>query len=182
MNVFNTTFYEAFSQDHQDEIKNQLESGRNENPSNFPLMPDFDITWQEVKKLIEGLDLSRSPGPDDICPNLLKLIPRITAYFLKVICKNSLRTFENPKDLNAASIIPLNKKGLRSIPSNNKPVSLTSAPCKLLEHIIKSALYSHIEMYNLITDRQHGFLTTYSCTTKLLTLVYSLCQTINSRG
>ena len=107
-------------------------------------MIDIDIAWQGVKKLIERLDLSRSPGPDDICPNLLKLIPRNTENFLQVICEISLRTSEIPKDLNAASIIPQYKKGPRSIASNKRSVSLKSAPCKLLEHIIKSALYSHI--------------------------------------
>ena len=63
-----------------------------------------------------------------------------------------------------------------------RPVSLASIPCKLLEHIIKSSMYRHLEQHNLITEKQDGFRKHFSCTTQLLSLVHTLCQTINSKG
>ena len=67
-------------------------------------------------------------------------------------------------------------------PRNYRPVSITSITCKLLEHIIKSAIYSHLETFQIITDKQHGFPKKYSCTSQLLMLVNSLAESINSRS
>ena len=77
---------------------------------------------------------------------------------------------------------PLHKKGAKNNPSNYRPISLTSIPCKLLEHIIKSSMYNHLEKYRLITNKQHGFRKHFSCTTQLLSIVHDLCQAINAKG
>ena len=119
-------------------------------------MPDIDINYQGIKSLIDGLDPSKAPGPDNISPRLLKLIPNESANFLEIIFKCSLSTAEIPDDWRMANITPLYKKGNKSDPSNYRPVSLTSIPCKLLEHIIKSSVYRHLEQHNLITEKQHG--------------------------
>ena len=81
-----------------------------------------------------------------------------------------------------ANITPLHKRGTKSNPSNYRPVSLTSIPCKLLEHIIKSPMYNHLVKYNLITSKQHGLRKHVSCTTQLLSLVHNLCQAIYPKG
>ena len=57
-----------------DETENQSESETNESPLIFSSMLDISITWQGVKKLIEGSDSGTSPELDDISPKLLKLI------------------------------------------------------------------------------------------------------------
>ena len=145
-------------------------------------MPNIEVTFQGVKKLIDGLDSKKSPGPDNISPGTLKLIPNEAANFLEVILKNSLATSEIPDDWKVANITPLHKKGVKINPSNYRLVSLTSIPCKLLEHIIKSSMYNHLEKYNLITSKQHGFRKHFSCTIQLLSLVRNLCQAINAKG
>ena len=181
LNALNETFFEAFSHDEQLENVN-LDSDDNGNLSNIPNMPNIEVTFQGVKKLIDGLDSKKSPGPDNISPGILKLIPNEAAKFLEVIYKNSLATSEMPEDWRMANITPLHKKGAKNNPSNYRPISLTSIPCKLLEHIIKSSMYNHLEKYRLITNKQHGFRKHFSCTTQLLSLVHDLCQAINAKG
>ena len=66
LNAVNTTFYEAFIREDPDEDENQPGSEANDSPSIVPPMLDINITWQGVKKLIEGLNSGKSPGPDDM--------------------------------------------------------------------------------------------------------------------
>ena len=42
-------------------------------------------------------------------------------------------------------------------------ISLTSISCKLLEHIIHSYISRHLEHYNILTPKQHGFRKQHSC-------------------
>ena len=143
----------------------------NESLSIIPSLVDISITWKGVKNLIEGLDSGKFPGSDDISPKLLKLIQCEVERLLKFNFKNSLRTSEIADDWKLAKSASVYKKRSKSYPSNYRPVSLTSVSCKLLEDIIKSALYSHLEWYSLIADRQHDFRKNWSCTTQFLTLV-----------
>ena len=181
LNALNETFYEAFSHDEQLENVN-LDPDDNGNLSNIPNMPNIEVTFQGIKKLIDGLDSKKSPGPDNISPGILKLIPHEVAKFLEVIYENFLSTSEIPGDWRMANITPLHKKGAKNNPSNYRPISITLIPCKLLEHIIKSSMYNHLEKYRLITNRQHGFRKHFSYTTQLLSLVHDLCQAINAKG
>ena len=179
LNTLNTTFYEAFSRTSTPSSINELSGQVN---ASFPDMPKIDISSSGIQALIDGLDSNKAPGPDNISPRLLKLIPEEASRCLKIIFETSLRKSEVPQDWKKAIVTPLYKKGAKSDPKNYRPVSLTSIPCKLLEHIIKSAMYAHLENHYIITDRQHGFRKKYSCTSQLLTLVHSLAESINSKG
>ena len=179
LNTLNTTFYEAFSRTNTPSSITDFSGQVN---ASFPDMPKIEISSSGIKALIDGLDASKAPGPDNISPRLLKLIPDEASRCLKLIFETSLRKSEVPHDWKKAKITPLFKKGAKSDPKNYRPVSLTSIPCKLLEHIIKSATYAHLENHQIITDRQHGFRKKYSCTSQLLTLVHSLAESINSKS
>jgi len=74
-----------------------------------------------------------------------------------------------PEDWKTATIAPIHKtKGQRSDPSNYRPVSLTSVPCKIMESIIKDNLLKFVEENKIVTEHQHGFLRQKSCLTNLL--------------
>ena len=179
LNTMNTTFYEAFGRTNTPSSITDLSGQVN---ASFPDMPKIDISSSGIQALIDGLDSSKAPGPDNISPKLLKLIPEEASRCLKLIFETSLRKSEVPQDWKKAIVTPVYKKGAKSDPKNYRPVSLTSIPCKLLEHIIKSAMYAHLENHHIITDRQHGFRKKYSCTSQLLTLIHSLAESINSKG
>ena len=55
LNALNETFYEAFSHDEQLENVN-LDCDDNGTLSNIPNMPNSEVTFQGIKKLIDGLD------------------------------------------------------------------------------------------------------------------------------
>jgi hypothetical protein len=87
---------------------------------------------------------------------------------LSVIFNISLSTSELPTQWKSAIVIPVYKSGPASLPSNYRPISLTSSACKILESIIKDNILCYLIKNNLITKSQHGFLTKRSTTTQLL--------------
>ena len=126
-----TTFYEAFIREDLDDTENQSESEMNESPSIVSPMVDFNITWQEVKKLIEGLDSCESPGSDDRSLKLLKIIPCEAASYLKSIFGNSLRSSEIPDDWKLANITPLYNTDLEAMHQ-------ITGLCRLLQFLAQS--------------------------------------------
>ena len=70
------------------------------------------------------------------------------------------------------------KKGSRCDPANYRPVSLTSVPCKLLEHILCTHIRGHLDRLGVVTDVQHGFRSGHSCESQLLVTTHDLyrCQ------
>ena len=59
------------------------------------------------------------------------------------------------------------KKGDKHQPANNRPVSLISINCKLLEHIMYSNV-QHFDNHHVLCDNQHGFRKLRSCGTQLI--------------
>ena len=79
LNTLNDTVFEFFSRDEQPENVN-LDSGDCSHFSNISLIPNIKVTVQGVKDLIDALDCKKSPGPDNINPGILKLIPNEAAF------------------------------------------------------------------------------------------------------
>ena len=67
-----------------------------------------------------------------------------------------------------ALVTALHKKGDKCLPSNYRPVSLTSVICKMLECIIKNHLLQYFMSNKFITSILHGFRPGYSCKTQLI--------------
>ena len=83
LNALNDTFFEAFSCDEHSETMS-LDYGDCSHVSNIPHMPNIEVTFYGIKKLIDGLDSKKSPGPDNISPGILKLISNKAASFLEL--------------------------------------------------------------------------------------------------
>ncbi|MCP4269715.1 MAG: hypothetical protein GY777_29775 [Candidatus Brocadiaceae bacterium] len=126
------------------------------------------ISKVEIEKEIDRLKSQKAPGPDDIYARILKECKKEVSGKLGELFNNSLLTGEVPEAWKLANVVPIFKKGDRSISANYRPVSFTSTVGKLLESIIAMNIREHLEKYNLIRDSQHGFRKGYSCLTNLL--------------
>ena len=80
-----------------------------------------------------------------------------------------------------AHITPIFKKGDPSKASNYRPVSLTSVPCKLLEHIVHSQVINHLLQNKILCDNQHGFRKHRSCESQLISLFYDLSKSLDNK-
>jgi len=103
-------------------------------------MDQITISNESVSKLLHDLKLSKSAGPDDIHPCVLKELASQLSTPLTLIFRSSLSTGKLPCSWKSANITAVYKKGDRKDPSNYRPVSLTSVVCKILEKLFMITL------------------------------------------
>ena len=125
--------------------------------SPFELIPSLSIDTCGVLSQLRRLKPNNTHGPDELSPQLLKLVAEELAPALTIIFQQSYNLSSTPKDLNSAIVTPICKKGLRSDPSNHGPISLTCICCKIKDHIMLSHIAKHIAKNNIIIKEQHGF-------------------------
>ena len=152
----------------------------NEDITNIPNPPNMydgndddrleilNITEEEISKYLKSIDANKSTGADMISPRLLKACQMELLLPLKLLFNKSIETRQVPSLWKTANVTPIFKKGCRSIPSNYRPISLTSVLVKILEKILRDKIVSFLDSHNLIKDSQHGFRNKRSCLTNLL--------------
>ena len=126
--------------------------------SPFSTIVEDNIHVDGVAKLLSDLQGHKAHGPDGIPARLLKETAYSMAPLLTHINKASLYQCKLPHDWKTALVSPIYKKGSRKSPENYRPISLTSIPCKILEHLIYSSVYNHLEANSILCDAQHGFM------------------------
>jgi len=83
--------------------------------------------------IINKLKSSKSPGPDDIGPKLVKENALFLINPLIHLFNTSICTGKVPDKLKLAKVIPVYKEGETHLPGNYRPISLLSVFDKLLE-------------------------------------------------
>jgi hypothetical protein len=86
-----------------------------------------------------------------------------------------------PVDWLIGNVIPIFKKGDNTDPANYRLVSLTSVPCKIMEHIIFSAVMKHFDN-NKILSYQYGFSKNHSCEHQLINTTEDLAKIRDQKG
>ena len=167
-----------------DALNNQFQSVfTKEDCSNLPTlnssptksMLPIQISTEGNVKLLKELKLQKAPGPDCITATILKTCAEQVAPLLQQIFQKSLDTGELPLDGQKANVSPIFKTGNRSDPADYRPVSLTSIPCKMLEHIIHTNIMRHLKKYKVLNDEQHGC-RGRSCETQLALSIIDLAK------
>jgi hypothetical protein len=148
-------------------------------PSPYPDMPPIRITNNGVKKLLDNIQAKKATGPDGIPARVLKEASTQISPILATIFQQSIDTGSVPDDWREANVTPIFKKGSKSTPANYRPVSLTSIPCKILEHIVVSNILGHLDEHNILVDCQHGFRRRRSCETQLTITAHDLALALN---
>ena len=126
------------------------------------------IKQEDVEKLLKDLQPHKAPGLDKFHPAVLKNAAVSISHPLTKIFQLSVDKSELPSKWLQALIVPLFKKGSRSLAANYRPVSLTSILCKTLEKIIVKQIIMHLKANNLQSKQQHGFTPRKSITTNLI--------------
>ena len=118
-------------------------------------LEDVDISVQAIHQKL--LNVSKSPGPDNIHPILLKMFSHYFSVLLTILFSKSILTGRLPNYWKDAYIIPIHKKLSKQDACNFRPISITSSVIKILESIIKPQLVGHLIKHNIIHPNQHGF-------------------------
>ena len=139
----------------------------------------ISITEAEVLKIPSDIDTSKATGPDLINPRLLFHGRHIITPFLTNLINRSLIQGKVPTQWKLAHVIPIHKKGDKSIPSNYRPISLLSCISKVMERAVFSHMYNHL--CNYITPHQSGFLPNHSTVTQLLEICHAISDALDNR-
>ena len=136
------------------------------------VLSDLIITDEDMLKVLSKLNSSKSPGPDAIHPRILKELQEQLSHPLKLLFMKTIKDGKLPDSWKEAEVIPIFKnKGRKDSPSNYRPVSLTSIICKIFEHFVRDALYTHLIENCLLSKDQFGFCKARSCVSQLLVTI-----------
>ena len=128
------------------------------------------VTRSEIINIIHAFKDSKSPGPDNIGPKLLKSTLSDVIDPLVYICNLSFSTGCVPDSFKIAKVIPVFKKGEKTNPSNYRPISLLSIFHKLLEKLMYKRVYSFLHKFSVLYQYQFGFRQYHSTSLALIEL------------
>ena len=135
---------------------------------NVDCLDQCKITISDVRRKLQKLNISKSPGPDGIHPRVLKEMSEVLAQPLQILFQNSFNTGTLPEEWKNANITALYKKGDKKYAGNYRPVSLTCILCKVLESLIREKIVGHMNKYKLFSKKQFGFISGRSTVLQLL--------------
>ncbi|XP_063875034.1 uncharacterized protein LOC135108190 [Scylla paramamosain] len=94
------------------------------------------VTQGLVERLLQGLDVQKATGPDNISPHVLKQCARELAVPLTTVFSACLRENTWPLVWKEARVVPVHKRSSRSDPKNYRPISLLSVVGKVFERVV----------------------------------------------
>jgi hypothetical protein len=137
------------------------------------------VTAEEVQDYIDTLKNQKSCGPNSIPTILLKISKSILSEPLANIINISFSSGVFPSSLKLAEVIPVFKKGDKTIVSNYRPISLLSNISKIIERIVRNRLYIFLESNDLIYDFQFGFRNGHSTNHALIMMLKKIQESID---
>ncbi|KAJ3646959.1 hypothetical protein Zmor_024514 [Zophobas morio] len=135
---------------------------------NAAVIDDVLFSSDAVRKKLDKLKVSKSPGPDLITAKLLTTCSSVLSYPLSILMSQSFNSSSLPADWRTATVRPIFKKGDKFDATNYRPISLTSLIVKVMESIIYDRVIKFFVDYQLIPFQQHGFLPGKSIQSNLL--------------
>jgi hypothetical protein len=123
----------------------------------------------EITKIIERLDGSKSSGPFGIPMFLLKTFKEFFSIWLSELINLCFETGEFPTLIKMAKVTPIHKKESK-LDHYYRPISLLSVFSKIYEKCIYTRIYHYLIQNNLIYSKQFGFRSGYSTNHAIISL------------
>jgi len=112
---------------------------------------------------MRNLNIQKSMGPNEMHPRVMTQLADVVTKTLSMIYERSWQSGEVHRDWKKGNFALTFKKS-----GNYRPVSLTSAPGKMMEQVQLEAMLKHMEDREGIPDSPHGFTKGNSCLTNLV--------------
>ncbi|XP_048580104.1 uncharacterized protein LOC116603374 isoform X1 [Nematostella vectensis] len=126
------------------------------------------VSNTKVLKLLGCLSNAKATGIDKISGKILKCAAHAISPSLTYIFNNSIISNCFPDEWKMARVLPLFKKGSKTIPDNYRPISILPVISKLMEKIMYEQLYDHFTANQILSEQQFGFRRLHSTVSALL--------------
>lgn len=136
------------------------------------------IDKDTIFKKLKNIDCSKGHGPDGIPPIFISSCASELVEPLWLIYNKSLATGIFPEDWKTAKVVPIHKSDSDTLVSHYRPISIQSCFPKILESIVCPHIQRHVQLY--LTDHQHGFVSSRSTCTNLVTFTELLSNSIDA--
>ena len=126
-------------------------------PDMIPNEYSFNVvqfTCQDVRDVLQNLNVYKSCGPDLISPQLLREGADILYKPLLTVFNRSIDKCYFSSQWKDGNVTPIHKQGEKSIPSNYRPITLLSLVGKTMERCVQKRLYNYTIAHRLITPLQ----------------------------
>ena len=138
---------------------------------------DEDFTTLEIENAIKKLKLNKSPGYDNILNECLIYGKDMLFNTIKLIFQHLFTISYFPNQWSEGIIIPIYKKGDKTLPSNYRAITLLSCIGKLFTSILCTRITSWATVNLVFSEAQFGFRPTYNTVDAIFTL-YVLISSI----
>jgi len=139
------------------------------------------INHNNLISIINKLKINSSPGKDGITPKVIKLTHIHIIHALQHIINLIISTGTVPSCFKLSVVTPIHKSGSKSDKNNYRPISQINCFAKIFETYIKNCLLSFLKTYNLLSDKQYGFLSGLSTESAMNQLVSEVLGGFNAQ-
>ena len=146
----------------------QKEEEGNKDVRTGPTHEEDSIDIEEVVEAIAKLKSGKAPGICGIDAEMLKAGGMVVAEWLHRVIKLAWTKGEVVKDWRKADIVPLHKKGSKTLCSNYRGISLLSIPSKVYARILDSRVRRKTE--GEVMEVQGGFRQGRGCGDQIFTI------------
>ena len=141
----------------------------------------FPVSAKEIEQEIDNLKISKSTGPFGIPVKVFKILRNFLSAPLAYVINCSFSNGVVPDKFKLARVIPIYKKGNKSILSNYHPISLISVFGKIMEKLIYNRLIDFLNKNNVFYSSQFGFRANYSTTHAILQITDKIQNAIENK-
>ena len=144
------------------------------------LHDNFSVENDELMKLLQDIDVTKSSAIDNISSKVLKdaLIHLLDQF--KYILNMSFTTGKFPDSWKIAQITPLPKEGDPTCCNNYRPISLLPLPGKIAEKIVHSRISEYLESNKILNKKQGGFRKNNSTINSVAEFTHEIFEAINN--
>ena len=140
----------------------------------------YPATAGEIETEINNINSSKSVGPYSTL-NLLKTLKSLLSKPLAHLFNCSFLSGIVPDKLKVARVIPVFKKGPRTLMTNYRPISLLSIFNKLLEKLMYNRLMDFLDKNEVLYNGQFGFRTKHSTSHAILLITDKIQKAIENK-
>ena len=134
-----------------------------------------------MKDILDIVNVNKASRPDRISNRMLKYTSTSKSKPLSISYNRSPQEGIFQEPWKHFQVVPIYKKGERTIPANYRPVSLLSNVGKVFERVLFKHIYNHLYINNLLYKYQTGILPSHSTTLQLIDIYHHICQSFDEK-